>query len=73
MSETMQSTDALVANYTAARHSHALAGKNGDIENAVEFGNEANSIEDKLQSRGVSKDKLRAFWSNYAETHGLDH
>ena len=66
-------TDELVSEYTTERHKHAIADSNGNIDCVIEFGDNAYGIEDELESRGVSKDKLREFWSAYADEHGLDH
>jgi len=73
MSEATQSTDELVSEYTSARHTYALASKDGAIDHAIESHNNATEIEDTLESRGVSIEKLREFWSDYADAHGLDH
>jgi len=68
----MQTTDALVDNYTTARHRFAIT-SGESVDHALEAQQDASEIEDELEARGVSIDKLRDFWSNYAEAHGLDH
>jgi len=73
MEQNNASTDALFSDYTSERHTYALASKDGAIDFAVEAHDRATDIEDTLESRGVSVDKLREFWSNYADAHGLDH
>ena len=66
------STDELVSEYTTARHKIELAGID-ETEFEVNAIQDAMDIEGELSSRGVSKDKLRSFWSAFAEAHGLDH
>ena len=66
-------TDELVSEYTTERHKHAIADSNGDIDLMCACGSKATQIEGELESRGVSINKLRDFWSAFASKHGLDH
>jgi len=66
-------TDELVSDYTAARHKYAIADGSGEVDMCMKFMDEAHTVANELEARGVSKDKLRDFWSNFAEAHGLDH
>jgi len=72
MEHTNASTDELVSEYTSARHMYILASGDRDaIDQALEAQDNAAKIEDALESRGVSVDKLRDFWSNYAQAYDL--
>ena len=71
--QTQRATDELFSDYTSARHKYAIADGSGDVDACMAFMDDAHAVEDKLESRGVSREKLRDFWSNFAEAHGLDH
>jgi len=67
-------TDELVSEYTTARHKFDICGgEDGGMDHATAAWKEGRAIEQELESRGVSVDKLRQFWDTFATKHGLDY
>lgn len=58
-----KSTDQLVSRYLMARREHANFDGWRSTDAVVRAAEEARNVEDVLENRGVSIDKLREFWS----------
>ena len=67
-----RSSDGLVSDYTKARHIHTACDNMTIIDVADSF-KDPFQIEKELEARGVCIDKLREFFTNYAEAKGIDY